>query len=466
MMHFKRYTWLAFLWLSTTLLQGQEHWLTLKSQFTQNNASIQLAQSKVDYARLEYQKSKRDYLPKIELQAQYFLRYGGRSLLIPTGDLINPIHHNLNYLNTLNFPSEGTQLYPQAHSDVANTSIRFMRLREYDTNLSLTLPLLNPSIGHNVQLKKMQLELATLQLKQTMVQEWSTFRMKYYQYLQSKMTLELLELSQQKIQAQRQQMQKQLEAHQLLAYMLEAVVLDEESLALAMRKQRLQVSEEKRQLEVALQSPLPKVLATISEKASDYLLPYTVAQLMDLWQKNNSQIQLIQKESKLLQQELTVKKESHQPNLNLILSSGLQGENLRFNEAPFYAVSALQLKWNLFNPKRNLEKEQKRLLAGQNLLQNKALIQKADQQLRRLHQALLLATDQLHLKNKQLDFAKQQLKRIESEYREGKRSHYDIHLEQLKVKDAKLDYLDARFDFLVSLCKLEQLLGTSLSHSF
>ena len=466
MMKIKKYFWVIPFLLFPLLMDGQEVLSNLRDQFIQNNDQLKLAKLEVDYARIEENKAKKDRLPQIEFQAQYFLRYGGRALNIPTGDLLNPVYHNLNYLNGFNFPGEGTDLYPKTYESIQNEEIRFLRLREYDTNITATLPLINSGISQKIQLMQMKKDLAEMQFERLLLQEWGTFKIKYYHYLKGQMTLQILKNAAQNTQAQYEQMTYLLNANRLLNRTVESVSLDLETLHLNIREQKLELTEQKRQLEKSLDLDLPINETAISENSDDYSLEYTLEQLTDLWKKNNIQSQLIQQERKLLQQELKLNKQIYQPSLNLVVSSGLQGENLRFNEAPFYAVGALQFKWNLFNPKRSQENKQKAILAGQSLLRHEALMTEAEQGLIRLYNSIVLAKDKLNLKDKQLDFLTQQITSFESEYNEGKISVYDLYFEKQKVKNAKLDYLSSRFDFLIKLCELEQLVGKPLSDSF
>jgi len=100
------------------LLSGQSHLDLYKNDFVKEHTELRAAQLDIDYSVLEYEKSKRGRYPRLELNAQYNLRNGGREYEIPTGTLLNPMYNNLTYLNSIDFPPNGTANYPKAYDEI------------------------------------------------------------------------------------------------------------------------------------------------------------------------------------------------------------------------------------------------------------------------------------------------------------------------------------------------------------
>jgi len=70
------------------------------------------------------------FLPSISIEARYSRAGGGRDIIFPIGDLVNPIHQTLNaLLQAQQFPG-----------DLPNEVIPFLREEEHDTKLRLVQP--------------------------------------------------------------------------------------------------------------------------------------------------------------------------------------------------------------------------------------------------------------------------------------------------------------------------------------
>jgi outer membrane protein len=69
--------------------------------YTAFSSNLALQQKEYSYHKnLEALKqAKKMYLPTVSFQARYTITEGGRTMTIPTGDLLNPAYNNLNKLN-------------------------------------------------------------------------------------------------------------------------------------------------------------------------------------------------------------------------------------------------------------------------------------------------------------------------------------------------------------------------------
>ncbi len=87
------------------------------------------------------------YFPSIDIGARYTRAGGGREIIIPIGDLVNPIYQTLNQL----LIAEG--LPPAFPEDIPNETIPFIREKEHETRIRLVQPLFQPAIWSNYGLK-------------------------------------------------------------------------------------------------------------------------------------------------------------------------------------------------------------------------------------------------------------------------------------------------------------------------
>ena len=130
------------------------------------------------------------FLPKIDIQARYTRAGGGREIVFPVGDLINPIYATLNDL----LEAQGDPApFPE---DLANERIPFLREKEQDTRLRLIQPVFQPAIISTYRIKR---DLQKMQEAETAVfarQLAADIKTAYFQYLIAAKVTDLLEQTQ------------------------------------------------------------------------------------------------------------------------------------------------------------------------------------------------------------------------------------------------------------------------------
>ena len=121
---------------------------------------------------LALREAKSLFLPSVGLDAQYSLAQGGRTISIPVGDLLNPVYQTLNQLT-------GTDKFPQ----IANVEEQLLPNNFYDVRVRTTVPVINPSLKANRQLKEKQVTMSENDIviyERELVRDIKTA---YYQYL-------------------------------------------------------------------------------------------------------------------------------------------------------------------------------------------------------------------------------------------------------------------------------------------
>ena len=113
-------------------------------------------------------------LPELRLGSSYTLAEGGRRIIFPVGDLLNPVYSTLNTLTrTNNFPQ------------IENVNEQFLPNNFYDVRFRAVQPLLNAEIRLNRQIKGAQVaqqEIQVMVVKRMLVKE---VKIAYFRYLQS-----------------------------------------------------------------------------------------------------------------------------------------------------------------------------------------------------------------------------------------------------------------------------------------
>lgn len=123
----------------------------------EQNLSLSGQALEVDLARARLNLASGARGPRLDAYARYSIADGGRTIDVPSGDLLNPAYRTLNELLV-------AQGRPAIFPVISNLAIPLLREREQDTRLRVTLPLFNGELSHLGASRRSSLAAATLQL--------------------------------------------------------------------------------------------------------------------------------------------------------------------------------------------------------------------------------------------------------------------------------------------------------------
>src|SRR4030095_11902259 len=139
-----------------------------------NNLVLKEKKVSLDKGLVALKEARSLFLPTTWFETQYTVANGGRSIDIPIGDLLNPVYKTLNQLTATNhFP------------EVSNASEQLLPNNFYDARIRTTMPLMNPEIKINRDIRQQQISLRENEIdiyKRELVKEVKTA---YYTYLLS-----------------------------------------------------------------------------------------------------------------------------------------------------------------------------------------------------------------------------------------------------------------------------------------
>jgi outer membrane protein TolC len=110
---------------------------TIVTEAFARNPGMLATETELDRAEARLQAASSAFGPRIDILARFTMADGGRTIDIPTGDLLNPVYETLDRLT-------GASTFPR----VGNVSESLLREREQQTSLRLLQPLYRPEIGH------------------------------------------------------------------------------------------------------------------------------------------------------------------------------------------------------------------------------------------------------------------------------------------------------------------------------
>ena len=144
-------------------------------QGIQSNLALQQQELQVSESIEAMKQAKGLFLPEITFNASYLRAQGGRDILIPVGDLVNPIYQQLNAITDQNsFPT-----------DLPNEEVQFLPDNFHDTRIELRQPLFNSEIYHNYRAQRAMIgvsESKKLSYKRELIKE---IKVAYYQYIRA-----------------------------------------------------------------------------------------------------------------------------------------------------------------------------------------------------------------------------------------------------------------------------------------
>jgi len=113
-----------------------------------NNLVLKEKNISLEKSQIALKSARSLFLPTTSLEGQYTLANGGREISIPVGDLLNPVYQTLNQLT-------GSSKFPT----IPNVSEQLAPNNFYDVRVKTTVPIINPDIGYNRDIKQRETKL-------------------------------------------------------------------------------------------------------------------------------------------------------------------------------------------------------------------------------------------------------------------------------------------------------------------
>ncbi len=173
------------IWQLTITVNGQSKILDeyIKTGI-ENNLSLKQEKLELEKAMKSIDIAKTNLFPKISFTPTYTLAAGGRRLLFPIGDLLNPVYNTLNKL---------TQ--SSSFSQVENVDELLAPNNFHDTKISVQYPIFNSDIKFNIALQKELLQTEYAKKKTLEFEIRHNIEIAYLHYLQSVEAIKIFEQS-------------------------------------------------------------------------------------------------------------------------------------------------------------------------------------------------------------------------------------------------------------------------------
>ena len=409
-----------------------------------NNLVLRGKKLALDKSLLAIKEARNLFLPTMWLETQYTLAKGGRTIDIPIGDLLNPVYTTLNQLTS-------SSSFPQ----VQNVKEQFLPNNFYDVRIKTTMPILNPDISINRNIKQQEVELKENEIliyKRELTKE---IKMAYYNYMMSGHAILILEgaLS---IVKQNLKLNESLlrNGKGLPAYVTRA-----ESEVMDVENQLLNARNSEKNAIAYFNFLLNKPLTTNIVQEETDLKPSQMQQL--LAKENNvllrEEIKSFNTASKISENILKMNRSFSKPRLNAFVDMAAQGFDFRVNRNSLFYLGGVQLQIPIYSGKRNLMKIEQTQYDLQSLKLSTEQLQ--DQLQLAALQSLNNAQNayNTYLTNwKKQESTAQYFKLVERGYTEGVNSFIEFLDARNQLTSSQLQLNISKYRFLAGLAEFER----------
>ena len=419
-------------------------------QGLESNLAIKQNQLALESAQQALKVAKGMFLPTVSTQSRYTLAKGGRTIDFPIGDLVNPVYSTLNdMLGTTQFPM------------VKNEQIMFLREKEYEAKISVTQPVFHPSIVINKRIEEQKLFMSQVELEQYKRELTCQIKEAYYNYMKALQYYDLIQKTKEVVN----------ENHRVSEKLMENDMITRDAVLRAkseISKIELYETDANKNTEMAksyfnflLNRDLDEEIMITSQ--DEMFVDTQIDQLTNNALNQRQELQLLDHQIKIMDNVADLSKAEMLPKVILAVDYGIQGEDLTINSDADFVMGSVVLTWDLFNGNINRNKRKQAIIEKQRVeyikeeVSNKIRLEvkqdtyEVDQQIKNLKLAQTRGNE-----------AAEVYRIIEKRFRLGEAPLIELLDARNNMTEAEAQVILTKYDYLVSIAKLEKSSHTSL----
>jgi len=393
-----------------------------------SNQSIKEQDFLLEKSIYALQEAKSLFKPNVTFSASYTKADGGRTIDIPTGDLLNKAYATLNTLT-------GTSNFPQ----LQNQSVQLNPDNFYDAKFRTTLPLLNAELTYNKKIKTQQVDLQKTELllfKRELVKE---IKKAYYQFAKAENAIKIYE-SAMTLVRENNRINAALFNNQKVN---RTSVIRSENEISKINARLIMAQQNKKSAQAYFNFLLNKPATNSINIEKSTTLPDVPSS--DTSVARREELAKIKLASAINDNLTRLAKSYIIPKINTFVDVGSQAFDFRFDNNSRYYLAGLTLEWNLFASGRNTYKRQQTESAQQALLAENAFVET------QLNTQLVIAKNDFYTAIAQYDAAQAQLKTADRYYQDELRLYKEGQAIYIELLDAQNQLIDARLESNIAL---------------
>ncbi|MBK7870670.1 MAG: TolC family protein [Saprospiraceae bacterium] len=282
------------------------------------------------------------FLPSVNMNGTYTLAAGGRSIAIPIGDLLNPVHNTLNELT-------GTNQFPQ----LENVQENFNPNNFYDLKIRAAYPIVNQDIRYNKQIKEQMIDLQQVDIDIYKQELSKNIRLAYFQYLQAS---EATRIYQNALTLLRESLRVNQKLYENDMVNRTAVTRSESEI-IKVEAQLIEAQNNAQNAAAYFNFLLNKPFDTpIAEDESLQQIDYNFQTSFEGSTENRDELRKLTVAQGLNQTALKLNESYQMPKVNAFVDAGSQGFNFEVGNGSFYALGGVSIELPIYNGNRNKQK--------------------------------------------------------------------------------------------------------------
>lgn len=425
--------------------------LALENNATLRQTILELQKSELKLTELRAQK-----LPTLNFKTRYSLAHGGRTLNVPVGDLLNPVFQNLNLLNG-QFDSSGG-LFPD-YQMLDDAVLSFLRQKEQDTQLMMTLPILNPKLNQAKELQRQRIKMNMEEVALSKEQLSYEVKNAYFNYLKIDQLEQVLRNAEKLIQENLRITDSIEESHQMIfedIYLMErAIKTVEKKLALVEQKKIIAGAYYNNLLNQSYATPI----SAVANREIPFLNTLSLDEAIQLAKENRLEIRKMDAANSFANQELQAEKAAYLPQLNLIGKYGVQATSYAFNKKDDYAIGSLVLSWTIFSGNKKHKIANAKINQTIAVQQKESLLNKIELQVIDAFYALKIARKDQSLAATKVENATENYQLIHRKFKQGQTYLTEIIEAWRQLTNAEKEMTLAIYDVWQKALEFEQAIG-------
>jgi len=418
--------------------------------------NLELEQRQLDYRQqaAKLQEAKARLLPTVSIQARLSMARGGRSFIIPVGDLVNPVYSNLNAINQLGAGlSEDYPTFP-TYPGINNVEENFLRRQEQETVVRLQAPVYNPTVFANRRIQEKQTQAQAMGVEAFKRQLVRDVKIAYFSCLQALEATALYENTQDLLTENLRTSESLYENHQ--------VTLDEVYAAQArLREIEQQLSQAQQQQQSAraylnflLKRPLETAVVVDEGTEMDpSAISLSTARQQALAQR--AELQQLDLARQATEEAVSLRKAAFLPSINVQADYGIQGVDYRIDDQSDFFLGSLVLSWKLFDRSARHQVEQATLDVQRVQKQVEETRSQLQLQVIDAWYALDAARKQETQAEAEVEAASRAFRLVSKKYEQGQANQLTLSDARTQMTNAETRQIIARYNLQIRLAELE-----------
>ena len=447
----RKFLWIFFLFQPLLCNPDQVVLDKYVARGLKSNLALQQREFSLEKSLEVLKEAKGLFFPKISLEARYSRAGGGRLIIVPVGDLVNPVYHSLNMLFGFHGIDAGLP------TNIPNEVFPFLREREQETKIRVIQPLFQPAIYYNYKLQSALAQVHQVEVSVFKRQLVSEIKCAYYDYAKTLRLIELLDKTRDLLEENlriSENLYQNGKATEDVVYRAKAEIADLDQKRSEAEKNNVLTAMYfnfliNRNLDDSIEIPektdgsVPE--AVDLETALEHALRHRdeFEQIEYALQASSHQIGLV--------------KSDYLPSVTAVVDYGIQGEEYRFGKDDDYWMASVVLSWTLYKGSQNRSKKAQALLDKKKLEAQKIELEKQIRlQVQDEYYALLAARQAITASRQKEQSAKKSFDIVAKKYKFGTAPQIEFLDARTTYTNAAINHILTRYDYLRRMAKYER----------